>query len=141
MERRLVLARAFGDLLPGERPKKSLLSLGTPFTSSDSIAQFADSYTSPASFLCIQLNHDSAFAKAYSEGVPKKEYWKTTVSFVSGTNSAGVTHLSLSPSTAHIEIPPCPMNFSMQLFPVRRLHGPHCQTPHHRWSNLPKRLW
>jgi citrate synthase len=25
-----------------------------------------------------QLNHDSAFAKAYSEGVHKKEYWKTT---------------------------------------------------------------
>ncbi|KAK4684387.1 citrate synthase, partial [Tremellales sp. Uapishka_1] len=24
------------------------------------------------------LNHDSAFAKAYSEGVSKKEYWKTT---------------------------------------------------------------
>ena len=25
-----------------------------------------------------QLNHDSAFAKAYSDGVHKKEYWKTT---------------------------------------------------------------
>lgn len=25
-----------------------------------------------------QLNHDSAFAKAYSNGVHKREYWKTT---------------------------------------------------------------
>ena len=25
-----------------------------------------------------QLNHDSAFAKAYSDGVHKREYWKTT---------------------------------------------------------------
>ena len=23
----------------------------------------------------MQLNHDSAFAKAYSEGISKKEYW------------------------------------------------------------------
>ena len=26
----------------------------------------------------FQLNHDSAFAKAYSDGVHKREYWKTT---------------------------------------------------------------
>jgi citrate synthase len=25
-----------------------------------------------------QLNHDSAFAKAYADGVHKREYWKTT---------------------------------------------------------------
>ena len=23
----------------------------------------------------VQLNHDSAFAKAYSKGISKKEYW------------------------------------------------------------------
>jgi citrate synthase len=27
-----------------------------------------------------QLNHDSAFAKAYAEGTHKRDYWKTTVS-------------------------------------------------------------
>jgi citrate synthase len=26
----------------------------------------------------FKLNHDSAFAKAYSDGISKKEYWKTT---------------------------------------------------------------
>jgi citrate synthase len=26
----------------------------------------------------MQLNHDSAFAKAYSDGVHKRDYWKTT---------------------------------------------------------------
>lgn len=26
----------------------------------------------------MQLNHDSAFAKAYSEGVSKKQYWEPT---------------------------------------------------------------
>lgn len=29
-------------------------------------------------FKCSQLNHDSAFAKAYQDGVSKKEYWGPT---------------------------------------------------------------
>lgn len=36
--------------------------------------------TAPIIFakLIIQLNHDSAFAKAYQDGVSKKEYWGPT---------------------------------------------------------------
>jgi citrate synthase len=26
----------------------------------------------------LQLNHNSAFSKAYAEGIPKKEYWGPT---------------------------------------------------------------
>ena len=26
----------------------------------------------------LQLNHDSAFSKAYAEGIPKKDYWGYT---------------------------------------------------------------
>ena len=28
--------------------------------------------------ISAQLNHNSAFAKAYAEGIPKKEYWGPT---------------------------------------------------------------
>ena len=29
-------------------------------------------------FTLLQLNHNSAFSKAYAEGIPKKEYWGPT---------------------------------------------------------------